>query len=70
MTEDKFAEAQALKNKISKAREAVRLLKSGCFISLERNEIPHYCEDKGLRRILIEFFEKQIEELTTQFNKL
>lgn len=70
MTEDKFAEAQALKNKISKAREAKRLLESKCFICLELNEFTHYYDVPGLRSNLIEFFHTKIEELTNQFNKL
>lgn len=72
MKGDKFHKAYALKTKIIKAEQAIGFLKSesGCFMILEKYGHQYIYEGDDLRHNLIEFFQKQIEELTTQFNKL
>jgi len=71
MTEEQFAKIERIRGQIRKKnRETLTMLKSNCFIYLERNEIPTFIRDEEVTKVLINLFEERISKLEKQFAEL
>lgn len=67
---ENFKKASELSTKIKNNREYKRMLENRCFIYLERNEIPTFIHDDGIRLVMIDYLSKRIAELEKEFEEL